>query len=146
MNTEEKIFSLMAAAEEQQKLTTRLIELQRKEAAEHLGALNRECVKISHAYEKHAEYCSSQLKREADYWFIAKTAIGCFLMILIMLVGAGFYARSLSSEIVESRAALKELEGYSADLSTCSGKPCIRVMKSLGGYGENGDIYIIDPK
>lgn len=146
MNTEEKIFALMAAAEEQQKLTTRLIELQRKEAKEHIEALKKERAEMNERYKQEMHYCASKVGKEADYWFMAKTAIACISIGLIVLIGMWFYGEHLTKKVIEADAAYSQLEKYNADISTCSGEPCVRVMVSKGAYGNSRDYFILDPK
>lgn len=153
MNDEEKIYSLMSVAQDQQKLTTELIDIQREEIAQlkkerertntsHINYLSR----LDKSFKEKLDEVESKFEQKLNYTYFVVTMISCLAMALIVLVGISFYGKYLTNKVIEADAAYTQLEKYNADFSTCSGEPCVRVMVSKGGYGNSGDYFILDPK
>ena len=146
MNTEQKIFSLMAVAQDQQKLTAEFIELQKQE----LEDLRKEREETALAHARTLKKIESKwYSRSYFCWFVMSTVV-CFLVGLIIALGSLVYVRHITDGLAESQAAYDKMKGYNAELSTCEYKkksyPCIRVMASWKGYGDERDFFIIDPK
>lgn len=146
MNNEQKIFSLMAAAEKQQELTTEFINLHRSE----IQTLQEERNKIIQEHHQVLNKIEARLSKKLNFTWIISSVIACLLSGLIIMGGAYLYVSYITDGLDESEASYSKLKGYNADFHMCPYKnkdyPCIRVMKSWGGFGEFGDIYIIDPK
>lgn len=146
MTTDEKLYALMAVAEDQQKMATQLIQLQRQEFKEQMAALKNEREQINASYEKKMRFCVSKLERDANYWFVIKTTLICMSVVLIMVAGMWFYSKHLGNEILELEAQKSQMEKYNAVFGTCENQPCIRVKPSEGAFGDSENFYVIDPK
>ena len=146
MNTEQKIFSLMAVAQDQQKLTAEFIELQQKE----LDALRKERKETASAHARALKNIESDLSHRFHMGWIMTSTVICLIVAAIICGSSLLYVQYITRGLASSEAAYDKMKGYNAELSTCEYKkksyPCIRVMASWGGYGDDEDYFIIDPK
>jgi hypothetical protein len=146
MNTEERLFALMTLAEEYH------------ETLEHE---KNELKKIHNIHFEHANKTlekltsSNQLITNKIYkasrmsWLpILFTGLICISFIGITFFGIKFYIESRKSTIQEMNKTVQMLKtkGGEAEIATCEGKPCVRVMVTLDRYGDSKDFLIIDPK
>ena len=136
----------MAIADEQQRLATQFIELQKKE----LDELKKERALITQTHEATLQRLEQELKQRIGWSWVFSTLIASLLVAGIVLIGAHIYGKHLKEKTFEAQDSYSLLEGYNADFKRCphDGKtyPCLRVMSSWGAYGEDRDYYIIDPK
>lgn len=146
MSTDEKIYGLMAIAEEQQLLTAELIDLQKEE----IDDLKHERKLIRDAHKNALEDVQRRFAKNVHKGWIGATFLCCLFSSAVVLSGTYFYMQQLTKDLNEYQANYDELKAKNADIRTCTrnGKdyPCVRVMKSYGSYGKSGDIFILDPK
>ncbi|HHC7135604.1 TPA: hypothetical protein ACN34R_004456 [Vibrio parahaemolyticus] len=160
MNQEQKIYALMACAEDHQKLIDESIR-------EFKNINQQELAKLAQAqrqlHENHNKFMNELLniaKRTGEYnfkqlgwmWFVQTFVISLFIFVFF---GGCFYwyVESKIDDIDRMNYTIEQLsqKGGEAEIRSCrrpNGKvyPCVRVMTKWGGYGEAGDLYIIDPK
>lgn len=141
MNQEQKIYALMACAEDHQKIIDESIQEFKTANQQELAQLaakqkqlhdeHRIVMKdLRHLAEKASE---NNFKRLGWMWFR--------------------FVNHKSDEIIKMNYTIEKLskKGGEAEILSCrrdNGKvyPCVRVMTKWGGYGNNRDLYIIDPK
>lgn len=157
MKAEEQLFSLMAIAEEQQRLITQSIEEQTRSTKAlvqqqqvFLETLQAKQSEVQSTFERNVADLNQQLSRQVGWSRIFLTSLLSLLLSGVVIGGLFVYLQDMQNEIQASRSALSQLEGYNADLSVCTRDgeelPCVRVMRSWGGYGEDADYFILDPK
>lgn len=146
MNTEERLFALMSLAEEYHKT---------------LEHEKNELKKIHKIHFEHADNTLDKLTRSNQIITdkihrssrlsglpILFTGLICLAFIGITVFGMKFYIESKKSTIQEMNQTVQmlKIKGGEAEISSCEGKPCVRVMVSLNRYGKSKDFLIIDPK
>lgn len=150
MNVDERIYSLMAVAQDQQKLTLEFINEQKRE----ILALKNERAAISAQHQKNmAEIEKIARKRISMSWMFA-TTLGCGACALLIAFSANFYLKGTLRDIKKAEVGYEALRGYDADITFCIRKgikyPCVRVMTKWGGFQDEGsnisDLYILDRK
>ena len=157
MKPDEQLFSLMAVAEEQQRLVTLHIE-QQEEATRKINEIQRQFIQdaqdcqgeVQRNFESNLSALSDKLSNKVGWSQIFLTSLICLLLSVMTVTGLLLYLKGTIADIQEARAIKSKLEGYRADLTTCERKdgsqhPCVRVMASWGGHGEFHDYFIIDP-
>ncbi|MCP4802899.1 MAG: hypothetical protein GY891_08575 [Bacteroidetes bacterium] len=136
----------MAVAQDQQKLTAEFIELQQKE----LDALRKERKETALAHARALKNIESDLSHRFHMGWIMTSIVICLTVAAIICGSSLLYVQYITRGLASSEAAYDKMKGYNAELSTCEYKkksyPCIRVMASWGGYGDDEDYFIIDPK
>lgn len=156
MKPDEQLFSLMAVAEEQQRLVTRQIERQDASILEFdqvqkqlIRDLKDSHTKAQREFESNLCDLNDKLSHKVRWSQILLTLVFCLFLSVAISVGMNVYLNEVTQDIHEARAIREQLENYQADLSTCTrnGKDyvCVRVMKSWGAYGDDGDYFILDP-
>lgn len=146
MNTEERLFALMSLAEEYHE------------------TLEHEKNEIKKMHDLHFEHAKKALEKLTSNnqlitnkiyqssrmsWLpIFITGLICMFFIGITGFGIEYYIESRKSTIQEMNETVRmlQIKGGEAEIGTCEGKPCVRVMVSLGRYGNSKDFLIIDPK
>ncbi len=163
MTPDERIFSLMAIAEEQQKQIDSALSLQK-------SALDIETRILAQAREDLFESYRStlnELKRETaaitqqnrralDWKMLFQTVLVVLLVCTIPIGAFYLYVEHNANQLEQMQQTMKQLkwEGGEAEIRNCKRKegngykdyPCVRVMRSWGAYGTTGDLYILDPK
>ncbi len=160
MNQEEKIYALMACAEDHQKLIDESIQEFKNANKYELGRLALEQQK---RHSEHRMLMNDMLKVAKDtgsynfrrlglMWFF-QTLLASVLVVVLSVGGVLWFMDHQADEIVQMNQRIKELsqKGGDADVQRCrrdNGKvhPCVRVMTKWGGFGEDSDMYIIAPK
>ncbi|WP_299011843.1 hypothetical protein [uncultured Shewanella sp.] len=153
MNAEEKIYSLMTIAEDQQTLTSQFIALQKQEVQQ----LEKEREALVSAHRDVLQNIQKQLASKVHWSWIGITFLVCFFISAVFVIFGYGYSQLLIKDINQyqrqskiAEANYNALKDKNADLMTCNhnGKsyPCVRVMTSYGSYGEHKDIFILDPK
>ncbi|MCL1127968.1 hypothetical protein [Shewanella surugensis] len=153
MNTERKIYSLMTVAEDQQTLSEEFIKLQQQEMIQ----LKQERKSLVSAHRDVLQDIQNQLGSRLHWSWIGITFLVCFFISALFVIFGYGYSQLLIKDINKyqrqsdiAEANYEALKAKNADLMTCkhNGKsyPCVRVMTSYGSYGDNRDIYILDPK
>jgi cell division protein FtsL len=154
MNTEEKLFSLMGLADEQSKVNQALLQefartLKLSNDADR-AELKKEREQIIQTYRRMVSRIEAL--QSMRWKWIVTTFFACFCLVAVSLGGVYFYTEMLSDDITRMRLTISQLksEAGEAEVYTCKRDnidyPCVRVMKSWGGYGTVGDLFIIDPK
>lgn len=159
MTPEERIFSLMAIAEEQQKLIENGLELQQEAVRYEVERLRAAREELFNSYQSSLnEFTSSArvITQQGYSLFEWKSIIfgGLILLFIgaLVLGGIVLYVNHAEDEVRGMQQAVEYLkwEGGEADVRTCthdgSKYPCVRVMTSWGGYGTYEDYFILDPK
>ena len=150
MNVDDRIYNLMAVAQDQQNLTVEFINEQKRE----ILALKNERAEILALHQKNmAEIEKIARKRISLSWMFA-TTLGCAACAALVGFSASFYLKGTLEDIETAKAGYESLRGYDADITTCTRKgidyPCVRVMTKWGGYKNKGsniaDLYILDRK
>lgn len=154
MNTDEKLFALMGLADEQAKVNQALLHefarvLKQSNDVDR-SEIKKERERIIHTYDR---ISSSVEVLQAKRWtWIVNTFLACFLIVSISFVFTYFHMSMLQNDIASMRETISLLksEGGEAEVFSCPRNgvkyPCVRVMTSWGGYGNNRDLLIIDPK
>lgn len=146
MDFDSKLYALMSVADDQQKLATQFIDLQKEE----LKLLKEERASINATHEQVLKKLEDKLGARIHFGWLLSTISACIFCALIIVGSTFLYLGSITSELTETQNALSELSGLNAEILTCEkddkSYPCIRVMRTWGGYGKNSDLYIIDPK
>lgn len=160
MNQEEKIYALMACAEDHQKLIDESIQEFKDGNKNELRqlALERQKFHVEHQIQmnemlKLAEKTGNyNFRRLGVMWFI-QTLLFSALAVLVTVGGILLFMDHQTDEIAQMSQTIEELsrKGGEADILTCALKngeehPCVRVMTELGRFGDDGDLYIIAPK
>ena len=160
MNQEDKIYALMACAEEHQKLIDESIEefknankYELSRLAEEQNKLHVEHRNVMKDLHDLAEKTGRHNFKRLGYMWFLQTLLASLLVVGLSLGGILWFIDYRSDDITEMNQTIKKLtkEGGEAEILLCNrsdGKsyPCVRVMKSWGGFGDDGDIFIIDPK
>ena len=158
MRPDEQLFSLMAIAEEQQRLITRYIEQQEASTQAmaqsqriFLQEMQEKQQEVQREFDRNLFDLNQKLSRQVGWSRIFLTVILTLFLAGTITTGITIYWRGLTEDIQEARATISKLEGYNADIANCTTKdgkklPCVRVMRSWGGYGEHKDYFILDPK
>ncbi|PLS40618.1 hypothetical protein [Carnobacterium maltaromaticum] len=158
MRSDEQIFSLMAIAEEQQRLITRYIEQQEAstQAMERsqrvfLQELQGKQQEVQREFDRNLFDLNQKLSSRIGWSSLFLTMIVTLFFAGTIAAGFAVYLREVQGELKDTRAVLRKLEGYNADLKICTTEakedfPCVRVMRSWGGFGEHKDYFILDPK
>ena len=158
MNQENKIYALMACAEEHQKLIDDSIREFKKANQAELCRLSAEQNKLhsehrkvmNDLYELAKNTSNTNFKKLGLMWFY-QTFLVSLCVVIIFAGGVLFFIDHQSDTIVEMNRTIQKLsqKGGEAEILSCprDGKsyPCVRVMKSWGSY-DGGDVFIIDPK
>ena len=90
-------------------------------------------------------------KRLGTMWFL-QTSLASLLVMSLSIVSILWFINYRAEEVVSMNKTIKDLsqKGGEAEILSCPRNdkyyPCVRVMKSWGGFGDDGDIFIIDPK
>ena len=146
MNTEERLFALMSLAEEYHGT----LELEKNELKKihkiHYEHANKTLEKLTNNNQLiiNKIYESSRMS-----WLpIFFTGLICVSFILMTGFGIEYYIESRKSTIQEMNKTVQmlKMKGGEAEIGTCAGKPCVRVMVTLDRYGDSKDFLIIDPK
>ncbi|MBY4650576.1 hypothetical protein K6L10_00095 [Vibrio parahaemolyticus] len=159
MSPDERIFSLMAIAEEQQKQIDRALELQKSaldietrilaQAREDLFESYRSTI---NELKRETAEVTKQNRRALDWKMLFQTFVAVVLVCSIPIVAFYLYVDHSVDRVKSMQRTVSELkwDGGEADLKICEhdGKdyPCVRIMKSWGNFGEYGDYRILDPK
>lgn len=158
MRAEDQLFSLMAIAEEQQRLITHYIEQQEAstqtmERAQRVFLQEQQGKQqeVQREFERNIFDLNQKLSRQVGWSRIFLTLFLTLFLAGTITAGMTLYWRGLTEDIQEVRATMSKLKGYNADLRTCTTKagedfPCVRVMRSWGGFGDHKDYFILDPK
>jgi hypothetical protein len=160
MNQEQKIYALMACAEDHQKIIDESIQEFKTANQQELVQL---AAKQKQLHDEHrivmkdlrrlAEKASeNNFQRLGWMWFI-QTLLASLLVVSLSVGGVIWFVNHKSDEIIKMNYTVEKLskKGGEAEIHSCrrdNGKvyPCVRVMTKWGGYGNNRDLYIIDPK
>ena len=148
MNVDEKIYSLMMVAEEQQKLTLGFIDEQKSE----ILALKKEREAILELHQNNMVAIEKMSRKRISLTWMFVTAAGSVCISLLIAFSASYYLKDILSDLSEAEAGYERLRGFDADMATClrdgTEYPCVRVMKSWGGYSDGksnvADLYILD--
>ncbi len=159
MSPDERIFSLMAIAEEQQKQIDRALELQKSaldietrilaQAREELFESYRSTV---NELKRETAAITKQNRRALDWKMLFQTVLVVLLVCTIPMGAFYLYVDHNATRLEQMQQTMNDLkwDGGEADLKVCEhdGKdyPCVRIMKSWGQFGEYGDYRILDPK
>ena len=154
MDSEEKIMSLLAMAEDQQGTVTQLIEASRQREQEQYQTVAALITSIADKHEAlHGQYEASlrqQSTRLADRldWTTLWLSSGVtFIVCTIIILAAYLYLGHIVTKTNVAETRYEELKRYDIKISSCTHEgekyPCLRVRKSWGGYGD-GTIFIID--
>tara|TARA_Y100000588_G_C14241172_1_gene919450 strand:+ start:972 stop:1445 length:474 start_codon:yes stop_codon:yes gene_type:complete len=157
MKAEEQIFSLMAIAEEQQRLVTKSIEHQERsmqillnQQQNYVKELQSKQLEVQKEFERQVNDLNRKLSDRIGWSKILLTFVSLLALVGLIVGGATLYLRNMQSELSEAQASLRDLGRYNADLSACTHEgeryPCVRVMRTWGSYGEDSDYFILDPK
>ena len=150
MNVDEKIYSLMMVAEEQQKLTLGFIDEQKSE----ILALKKEREAILELHQNNMAAIEKMSRKRISLTWMFVTAAGSACLALLIALSASYYLKDTLSDIAKAKAGYERLRGFDADMVTClrdgTEYPCVRVMTSWGGYSDGksnvSDLYILDVK
>lgn len=168
INEQDLVLELITAAKQQQKVS----ETQQKTLDELVAKKSRALDDLGENIAKQANalaVCQRELMNDQDERFtrqiqqirslsskalkwkpVILTAFICFTLVFLSCAGSWLWLQTINDEIKAASAAKSQLEGYNAYLSKCEHDgemyPCVQVMKSWGAYGDNGDIFILDPK
>jgi len=150
VNVDEKIYSLMAVAQDQQKLTLEFINEQKRE----IEALKNERAEISSQHQKNMAEIKKIARNRISLMWVFTTSIGCAVCAALIGYSATFYLKSTLMDIAEAKSAYEDLRGFDADIKFCTREgveyPCVRVMTKWGAYQDEGsnvsDLYILDRK
>lgn len=135
MDTEKKLYALIVQAEELQK--------------DGVG-MHREVKLVAEEARQGIQDAIRPLLRAG---LIQTTYMVCaaFLVVVLTVTGLNWYIRLKGAEVAElkNQAAIWEQKAGKAKLSTCGpkdqkGRLCVKVVKGMNGWGENGDWMIID--
>lgn len=148
MNVDEKIYSLMMVAEEQQKLTLEFVDEQKSE----IFALKKEREAILELHQNNMAAIEKMSRKRISLTWMFVTAAGSVCISLLIALSASYYLKGTLSDLAEAEAGYERLRGFDADISKCvrngTKYPCVRVMTSWGAYDDGksnvADLYILD--
>lgn len=159
MSPDERIFSLMAVAEEHQKQIDSALALQKSaldietrilaQAREELFESYRSTV---NELKRETAAITKQNRRALDWKMLFQTVLVVLLVCTIPFGAFYLYVEHNASRLERMQQTMKQLKwgGGEADMGVCAhdGKdyPCVRVMKSWGPFGKAEDYFILDPK
>ncbi|EJE4150266.1 hypothetical protein N5212_004764 [Vibrio parahaemolyticus] len=159
MTPDERIFSLMAIAEEQQKQIDSALVLQKSVLDIETNLLAKAREDLFESYrstlnelKRETAAITQQNRRELDWKMLFQTVVVILLVCTIPIGGFFLYVEHSASRLEQMQQTMKKLkwDGGEADMGVCphDGKnyPCVRVMKSWGQFGKAADYFILDPK
>lgn len=154
MDTDERLMSLMAVAEDHQGTVTRLLEATRErevgQSATFTDLMQRmedkhDC--LTARYEALLHQQSTRLADRLDWKTLVLSVGVTFICCLMIVVGANLYFWSLTEKLQVVETRYERLKDYKVKFSSCPYEdkeyPCLAVKAEWGSYG-GGKIFIID--
>ena len=158
METEDKIFAMMAIADKQQqaidnaivKMTTMAEDI----TAENQKLFNENMTKQVKAHKQMMENVNTILAKRVWTSQMIYTFIACVCICVVVLAGTWGYEQYLMNDVVtlslkkeQMTQNIQQLEkrGGNAQIKTCDSHACIQVNKSYGEFGNNNSkpYYVI---